>query len=223
MAANNNPVSRLNEFCQKNKLTLSFEKTEEGQMCLTINRQGFREYIQFFGQGRSLKDAKCDAAKRAFEAGIIHELKKAALAVASASEASGSQMNDLVARVGSFTMGDGPDPIYQAYTTARDNNLRFFIDFGNIKRGISQIKLTVKMHLGAKQFTGRCLTKFHQKIILFAAISSCFRLLNVHILLPYCYQSLATKLLSCCFQSNRALQLTNRPLSLIAQAKEKMT
>lgn len=154
MAANNNLVSRLNEFCQKNKLTLSFEKTEDDQMCLTICRQGHREYIQFFGKGRSLRQARCEAAKKAFEAGIIIELKKAAMAVASAAEASGSQMSDLVARVGRLAMGDGPDPVYHAYRMARDCKLRFFIDFGYIKRDTSPITLTVKIQLGEKKFKG---------------------------------------------------------------------
>ena len=150
MASNDNPVSRLNEFCQRNKLTLSFEKINDNQLCLTIGRQGFQEYIQFTGEGRTLKLAKCDAAERAFKAGIINELKKVA-----AGESAASRSGDLVARFGRFTLKDGgQDPIYEAYLVARAHNLPFFIEFRNVRRGVSQTKLSVIVRLGNTKTEG---------------------------------------------------------------------
>ena len=154
--ANNNPISRLNEFCQKNKLHLSFEKIDDSHMCLTIARQGFKEYIQFIGEGRTQKIAKCDAAEKAFEAGIIIQLKKAASdSNQSAGNSSASQANDLVARVGRFSIKDeGPDPIYQAYDIGRTCNIRFFIEFRSIRKGISQTKVSVRIVLGDETIEG---------------------------------------------------------------------
>lgn len=153
--ANNNPISLLNEFCQKNKLSLSFEKIDETRLCLTISRMGYKEYIQFIGEGRTQKLAKCDAAQRAFKAGIINELKKAAAANASNQTASkNGQLNDLVSRVGQFSMNDGPDPLYEANIIAQTCHIRFFIELRSIRKGISQTKVSVRIHLGNETFDG---------------------------------------------------------------------
>lgn len=178
MACNDNPVAHLNEFCQKNKLTYSFEKTGDSgmshnkvfQMRLTIARQGCKEYIQFYGEGNSLKTAKNDTAEKAFKAGIIHELKKvansmdtsAAVGSSQAPQAasrntisSSSQLSDLVAQAGRFTLNDGPDPIYEAYSLSKTYNLPFYLEYVNIRRGITHSKLSVKLFLGIRHYTGR--------------------------------------------------------------------
>ena len=180
MTCNDNPVARLNEFCQKNKLTYSFEKTSESglshsrlfRMCLTIARQGCKEYIQFAGEGNSLKTAKNDAADKAFKAGIIVELKKVAsnmddtptVASMQAQQAGksnismASQLNNLVTQAGRFTISDGPDPIYEAYSLSKTYNIRFYLEYVNIRKGITHSKLSVRLFLGNRQFTGTFIT-----------------------------------------------------------------
>ena len=179
MACNDNPTARLNEFCQKNKLTYSFEKTGETGMShnkhfvmrLTIARQGCKEFIQFYGEGNSLKTAKNDASEKAFKAGVISELKKVAQSIDGAvgsSEApsvagrgttvsvnSASGLSDLVVQAGRFTLNDGPDPIYEAYSLSKIYNLPFHIEYGNIRKGITHTQLSVKLYLGARCYPGR--------------------------------------------------------------------
>lgn len=184
MACNDNPTARLNEFCQKNKLTYSFEKTGESAMShnklftmrLTIARHGCKEYIQFCGEGNSLKAAKNDAAEKAFKAGIIHELKKVASSIdgvgsqapsvasmrgSCMSINSTSQFSELVEEVGRFTMNDGPiyeantDPIYEAYTLSKTYNMHFYVEFRRINKGIKHRELLVRLYLGNRYYSGR--------------------------------------------------------------------
>lgn len=175
MACNDNPVAKLNEFCQKNKLTYSFEKTGESgmshnklfRMCLTIARMGCKEYIQFSGEGNSLKTAKNDAAQNAFKAGIIIELKKVAISMdavptsnvqaidGKSNVAQASQLNDLVMQAGRFTINDGPDPIYEVYCLSRTYHLPFNFEYVNIRKGFTHSKLSVKLVLGKRHFSGK--------------------------------------------------------------------
>lgn len=137
------PVSRLNETCRNNNLSLTFSKFnhDDGKVSLTIANPKTNRFIRLVGQGNSAKDARLDATQIAFQTSALQELMGA----------------DEVASAGNPTIDDS-DSITRIYSFALNHGLPFSVEF--IKRTASQ-ELVVKIHIGAKQLIGKWFEKFY--------------------------------------------------------------
>lgn len=168
--AQENPVAILNEFCQKNKLIYTFEKYDEKGMShckqftmrLNMGKQGYNQFLEFFGTGNSLKQAKNDAAMKALsQKDLIDQIREV---VTSKSKSVGykpntntdSRVDDLATQISKIEFNqDKRDAIYESWLKAKKLNIRFQIDFIQARKGHSNTNIKVKITMGNQQFNGK--------------------------------------------------------------------
>lgn len=153
--ATGNYVSFVNELCQKKKLGCVFEKQSDVglphcrnfTMRLKIHGTDPKIYLEYFGEGKSIKEAKNEAAKKLVDVDVESELKKKVLesnsnfTSSSNSVAGINQMNELTKELDYMTLTyDHKDKILEAWRFAKENRLSMRFDFQRAKRGKTEVK-----------------------------------------------------------------------------------